>query len=498
MNAQPIKVLLIEDNPGDAELVQEYLADGGAASFVLECAGRLSAGLDCLDRGGIDVLLLDLSLPDSQGLETLDRVIAHAPTVPVLILTGLEEDALGLEAIRRGAQDYLVKGQITGSLIARTIRYGIERSRVREQLQQQEEHLRLLCGQMPAVLWTTNRELCFTSSLGAALHRLHLEPGQIVGTPLVEYFQTSDPEFPPLAAHRRALLGETTTCEVDWMDRAFQVRVEPLRQGSHIVGAVGVALDVTEHRRVEEEFRIAQQIQQKLLPGSQPVLPGFDIGGCALFAEATGGDFFDYIPLPEGSLGIVIGDASGHGFGPALLAAVVHASLRTQALTGLPIDISTMLATSNLLLCEDSEDDQFVTLLFARLDPGKRSLTYSNAGHPPGYILDLVGTVKGHLPGTGMPLGTLPQESYPTPPPVALAAGDLVLFITDGIMEVMSPEDTQFGIERVLEVVRRLRHHSAQAIAEGLCGAALAFSLGGLQRDDATAVVIKVEPASEG
>src|SRR5205085_3591273 len=101
------------------------------------------------------------------GHDTLDRVMAHSQTLPVLILTGLKEEALGLEAIRRGAQDYLIKGQITGPVMARTIRYGIERARIREQLRQQDERLRLLCDQLPAVLWTTDRELRFTSSLGA-------------------------------------------------------------------------------------------------------------------------------------------------------------------------------------------------------------------------------------------------------------------------------------------------------------------------------------------
>src|SRR5882762_10228937 len=104
----------------------------------------------------LNVVLIDLSLPDSQGLETVDHVLAHSPTLPVIILTGVKEDELGLEAIRRGAQDYLIKGQLTGLLMARTIRYGIERTRIREQLRQQDERLRLLCAQLPAVLWTTD------------------------------------------------------------------------------------------------------------------------------------------------------------------------------------------------------------------------------------------------------------------------------------------------------------------------------------------------------
>src|SRR5262245_34801959 len=141
MNAQTIRVLLMEDNPLDACLVGQYLEEGGPASFALERVERLSAGLERLERGGIDVLLLDLSLPDSKGLEGLDRVIARAPGLPVVILTGLEEETLGLEAIRRGAQEYLDKWQLNGPLLARALRYSVERCRAQEQLRQQQEHL---------------------------------------------------------------------------------------------------------------------------------------------------------------------------------------------------------------------------------------------------------------------------------------------------------------------------------------------------------------------
>src|SRR5205823_1216286 len=101
------------------------------------------------------------------------------------------------------------------------------------------------------------------------------------------------------------------------------------------------------------------------------------------------------------TIGIAIGDVTGHGFGPALLAAAVHASLRTLTLAGLAMDLPTVLATSNRLLCEKSEDDRFVTLLMVRLDPAKRTLTYGNAGHPPGFILDSSGQVKAELAATG-------------------------------------------------------------------------------------------------
>ncbi len=129
MSDKPV-VLLVEDNPGDARLIWEMLAEAKGTRFDLQYASRLSAGLERLAAGGIDVVLLDLSLPDSQGLDTFARVQAQAPQVPVIVLTGLDDETLAIKAVREGAQDYLVKGQVDSHLLARAIRYALERARL--------------------------------------------------------------------------------------------------------------------------------------------------------------------------------------------------------------------------------------------------------------------------------------------------------------------------------------------------------------------------------
>jgi DNA-binding response OmpR family regulator len=135
-NPEIIRVLLIEDNPGDARLIQETLAEVKGAQFGLERATRLSMGLECLTEGGVDVILLDLGLPDSQGLDTLVGMQSQAPTVPIVVLTNLEDETLATQAMRTGAQDYLVKGQVDGNLLGRSIRYAIERQRLLAELEQ--------------------------------------------------------------------------------------------------------------------------------------------------------------------------------------------------------------------------------------------------------------------------------------------------------------------------------------------------------------------------
>jgi len=132
----PMRVLLIEDNPVDAYLIRELLAEVGDSPFDLECASELSAGLDRLDEGGIDVLLLDLVLPDSQGLDTFVKAHTYAPEVPILVLSCLDDESLAVQAVQGGAQDYLFKWEFDGRLMVRAMKYAIERKRAGEELKE--------------------------------------------------------------------------------------------------------------------------------------------------------------------------------------------------------------------------------------------------------------------------------------------------------------------------------------------------------------------------
>lgn len=134
MEANAIRVLLIEDNPGDTRLIREALAEAGNAQVRLETADNLETGFTALEKGNIDLVLLDLSLPDSQGLDTVSRVHHQAPEVPIVVLTGLDDETTAVQAVREGAQDYLVKGEANGSLLIRSIRYAIERHRMQAAL----------------------------------------------------------------------------------------------------------------------------------------------------------------------------------------------------------------------------------------------------------------------------------------------------------------------------------------------------------------------------
>lgn len=129
-----IKVLLIEDNPGDARLIREALSDTENMKFELQWVDHLEMGIDLLNKDVFDVVLLDLSLPDSQGMETITDIREQAPIVPIVVLTGLDDEKVAINAVQHGAQDYLIKGQVNSSVIMRSMRYAIERHRLQDQL----------------------------------------------------------------------------------------------------------------------------------------------------------------------------------------------------------------------------------------------------------------------------------------------------------------------------------------------------------------------------
>lgn len=131
------QVLLIEDNQGDARLIREMLAESPRSDFEVQWCARLSTALERLGQGGVDLVLLDLTLPDSLGLDSLAAVRAHAGQAPIVVLTGLDDEVVAMQALRQGAQDYLVKDQVTAALLLRTMRYAIERK------QAELEHERL-------------------------------------------------------------------------------------------------------------------------------------------------------------------------------------------------------------------------------------------------------------------------------------------------------------------------------------------------------------------
>jgi sigma-B regulation protein RsbU (phosphoserine phosphatase) len=256
---------------------------------------------------------------------------------------------------------------------------------------------------------------------------------------------------------------------------------------------VSVVRDITALKKAqarEVELSLARAVQQKLYPLGAPDLPGFDLAGAAFPAHQTGGDYFDFLPAADGRTGIAVGDVSGHGFGAALLMAETRAYLRSLSKT--TADLGEILRQLNLLLRHDTDDERYVTLMLTLLDPERRTLVYASAGHINGYLLDGSGAIRRVLDSTGVPLGIFGEAEFASSPEIPLAAGDLLLLLTDGAADAEDRGGAFFETERVLRVVAEERHRGSAQIVRRLRAAIDDFARDSPQRDDITIVVCKV------
>lgn len=242
--------------------------------------------------------------------------------------------------------------------------------------------------------------------------------------------------------------------------------------------------EIRERERMEQELRVAQFIQQQFLPEQPPQLPGWQVAAYYQPAREVGGDFYDFIDLPDGQVGIVVGDVTDKGVPAALVMATTHSLLRSDA----PRLVSPgeVLARANDLLAAEMPPNMFVTCLYAVLDPATGLLRYANAGHNLPYVHTEGGVVE--LRATGMPLGLLPGMAYEEKTTV-LEPGESMLLHSDGLAEAHNRAREMFGFPRLSKLVGE--GPVGRGLIERLLEELAAFTgEGWVQEDDITLVTV--------
>ena len=284
-----------------------------------------------------------------------------------------------------------------------------------------------------------------------------------------------------------------------------------LREASSLFGEMGIAFyaglaedrlrkievesyaQALAYQKVDQEMAAAGRIQTGLLPASPPELPGWQLAAALEPSRQTSGDFFDFLALPDGRLGIVIADVADKGAAAALFMALSSSLIRTYA-GDLGIQPGAVLGETNRRILADTHTDLFVTVFYAVLDPVSGTLYFSNAGHNPPYLFPRDGGDVEALAHTGIPVGILKDAAWSTES-IQLAPGDVLVLYTDGVTDAEDKQGSFFSTEQLLGTVLSNRGQSAQEIRDAILHAVRQFSGGAPQFDDIALVVIAREQA---
>jgi sigma-B regulation protein RsbU (phosphoserine phosphatase) len=259
-----------------------------------------------------------------------------------------------------------------------------------------------------------------------------------------------------------------------------------------IAGHTNTMIGGLRHRlQLITALKLAEEVQQNLLPAEPPSFPGLDIAGKSDYCDETGGDYYDYFRLSNGNLGVVVADASEHGVSAALLMTTVRAQLRQRvAMKG---DIARIVSDVNLELVRDvQESGRFMTMFFLEIEPESKTMHWVRAGHEPAILYNAEGDSFLELAGEGMALGVVEDVDYQQYTHEGWTSGSIAVVGTDGIREAQNVEGEMFGSDRLRESIRKRATESAETIQNGIIEDLKTFQGEAPQEDDITLVVVKL------
>jgi NarL family two-component system response regulator LiaR len=502
-----VRVLVVDDHIVVRKGIRALLATEADIEVVGEAENGKEAVLEA-EKLRPDVILMDLVMPEMDGIEAIRRITNRRPDARILVLTSFASDDKVFPAIKAGALGYLLKDSGPDELLnaIRQVHRG-ESSLHPAIAQKLLLELSDSPDQTPApepltdwergVLQLVARgrsdpeiaeklaidEATARTHVSRILRKLHLASRtQAVLYALREGLASLDDAAPDSISRLTEAFRETIGETID-------VALPPGRSLPGEDELEGLRLIAEDHKKVVQELALAWEIQASFLPDQLPVMAGWQLSAALEPARETSGDFYDLIPLPSGRLGILVADVADKGVGPALFMALTRTLIRTYA-AEYETRPDLALSAVNRRILADTHTSLFVTVFYGVLDPLGGTLAYCNAGHNPAYLISrqAEGAVQ-DLIRTGMPLGVFDYATWEQGI-VSLAPGDVLALYTDGITEAQDRNGAFFGDRRLIATIQANRGRSAEGIADALLKEVHKFVDDAPRYDDITLLVV--------
>ncbi len=529
---RPHRLLLVEDNPGDARLIAELLAEA-SVPFEVEVVHRLGEAISAARHGEWDLVMLDLSLPDSHGLETFRSMVAAAPGLPIIVLSGSDDEALALRTLEEGARDYLVKGHVDRHVLTRSVRYAFKREEMERALAQERNLLRSMIDNLLDVIYVKDAQGRYILNNQAHSRMLGASfPEGVLGQTVRDFYPDAEvrrfeEDDRYVLGTGRPILNREEVINGPNGVRWYSVTKVPLRSPEgEIVGTVGIGRDITERKdseeqlfryhaeirernaELEEDLHMAREIQQAFLPQQYPTFPrratpsqsALHFYSRYIPTTAVGGDFFHILPISDTQAGIFICDVMGHGVRAALVTAIQRALVEEMLpVANDPGRFLTEINRALLSILRRARTPMFASAFYMVVDIKEGHLRFANAGHPTPVHLHRGSKKINFLAPTrsGPALGVFRDTRYETTT-TPVEAKDLIILFTDGLYEVDGGGDAHFDQEKLLQTIRTHFEAPAEALIDDTLAEIRGFALDHVFVDDVCLVGVEIEYVLRG
>jgi phosphoserine phosphatase RsbU/P len=520
------KVLLIETGKTCAKLLEQ-------CEFGIVQAERLSTGLHKFNAQNFDLVLTELSLPDSQGLETFIQLQKVIPQTPIVILAEAADKELAARTIQLGAQDYLLKSQLNSALLASALGKAIDRHLGQQAHGYEGFLLQALMDNIPDSIYFKDRRSRFLM-INRALAKKHGLADTSAARDKTDADFFTEPHAQQALADEREILRSGNPIEdfeevETWPDGSetwVSTTKMPLRNKSgHIVGTFGISRDITKRKlaeqalaestrqlrektvQIEDELKMARELQLAMLPQKFPAPAGGKPGQESTlkfftFFHPSGtvsGDFFDVIPLSKTSVGVFICDVMGHDVRAALVAAMMRSLVEDLSATATdPGHLLSLINRALFSVFQQAGSTMFATAFYLVADLNAGQLCYASAAHPDPLQLSRsqgkTDLLDAGLDGKkGPALGLFKQASFPTCQR-KMETGDILMLFTDGMIETEGNDREIFSREHLMAAIHKHAGLSTKKMLSEVLAEVRKFSGRDQFDDDVCLVGIEVRP----